>query len=440
MRLVTTDTFALILILTLVGPVAQAAAEDWTHWRGASRNGIVNEPSGWTTQGWLQPQPAWTLRGTLGEGTTSPLVVGDQVFVMGWRTGQDLVHCLRTTDGTARWSVSYACPQYGRHATGDEGLYSGPTSTPEYDEATGYLYTLSCDGHLNCWNTRDQGRRVWGLNLYDQFSIGRRPKVGRSGHRDYGYTTAPLVHGDWVLVEAGASQGTLAAFAKATGELAWTSEARGPAGHTGGLVPLQVEGVPCVAAFTYQGLLVTRLDGPHAGQTVAQYEWITEFINNIATPAVHENRVLITSAYNHQAICNLEVSLQGARKIWEQPFASKVCSPIIHEGHVYWAWQRLRCLDLATGRQQWEGGSFGDAGSCILTSDHRLIVWGGSGTLALVETAGRSPGKYQELARVNRVFAADVWPHVVLSGGRIFCKDREGNLTCFVTSAGAAAP
>lgn len=59
--------------------------------------------------------------------------------------------------------------------------------------------------------------------------------------------------------------------------------------------------------------------------------------------------------------------------MWEQDQASKVCSPVIHQGHVYWAWRSMTCLDFETGKVQWQGGQFGDAGSCIVTADDRLI-------------------------------------------------------------------
>jgi len=91
----------------------------------------------------------------------------------------------------------------------------------------------------------------------------------------------------------------------------------------------------------------------------------------------------------------------------------------------------VRCLDFATGEQKWEGGDFGDAGSCILTSDEKLIVWGGAGRLSLVETAERSPESFTEVSRNVRLFSATAWPHVVLSRGRLYCKDRNGNLKCF---------
>ena len=421
--------FIAITVCFLLMPIRPAAADDWRHWRGTNRNDIVSESSGWSKDGWLPPEATW--KQDVGEGSTSPIVVGNRVFVLGWRNNQDVLSCLDSKTGTLLWSNSYDCPRYGRYATGDEGLYSGPTSTPEYDESTGLLYTLSCDGNLNCWDTNQQGKLVWSGSLYDRFQIGRRPRVGRSGLRDYGYTTAPLVHGDWVIVEVGANEGSLVAFAKTTGQQIWTSQATGPAGHSGGLVPIDVEGIPCVAVMRYAGLLVSRIDEGSEGKTVAEYEWITDFINNIATPAVHLNQVLITSAYNHHKICKLEITLGGARKIWEQPYASKVCSPIIHGGHVYWAWQQMRCLDFETGELKWQGGNFGDAGSCILTSDERLIVWGGRGKLAVVDTAVRSPAQYSELARRDHVFKSDVWPHVVLADGQLYCKDRENQLLCF---------
>ncbi|MCA9082769.1 MAG: PQQ-binding-like beta-propeller repeat protein [Planctomycetaceae bacterium] len=416
-------TIALLLLCSQT-----CAAEDWPHWRGADRRDVTVEASLWDGTSWVNDQPMWTA--AVGEGGTSPIVIGDRLYAMGWSNDQDTVFCLNTDTGKEIWKSSYRCPRYGRLATGDEGLYSGPTSTPEYDAETGFLYTLSCDGDLNCWDAKQQGSRRWHLNLYDNFHVARRPKIGRSGLRDYGYTTSPLIHGNWVLIEVGADSGAIMAFDKRTGQHVWSSDATGPAGHTGGLVPITVEGLPCVAVLTCYRLLIVRLDEGAAGKTVAEYEWTTNFVNNIATPAVSENFLLITSAYNHNAICKLKVTLSGIEKIWEQPFASKVCSPIIHGGRVYWAWQKLHCLDWETGSELWSGGQFGDAGSCIITGDDRLIIWSGRGTLTLAETAVRSPDAYQERAHLDIRSRSDVWPHVVLAAGRIFCKDRDGHLHC----------
>jgi outer membrane protein assembly factor BamB len=404
---------------------------DWAHWRGPNRNDLSDESSGWTGAAWPAAKPAWTAR--VGEGGTSPIVVGGRLYSMGWKSGQNTVYCLDAVTGKERWKHSYKCPQYGRHAVGDQGLYSGCSATPEFDAKTGCLYTLSCDGDLHAWDTAKNGQQLWHINLYDLYGIGRRPQAtARKGTlRDYGYTTAPLVWNDWVVVEVGRKDGNLMAFDRRTGKRVWASENRDPAGHTGGLVPLTVEGVPCVAVLTMNQLVVARLDAGQEGKTVAEFPWVTDFANNVATPAVEGQSVIITSGYNHYAMCRVDVTLKGARKVWEQPTPSGVCSPVIYKGHVYWAWRTLTCLDLETGAKKWSGPGFGDAGSCVITQDGRIIAWTKRGELVLAETADRSPKEYQELARVNVGAPNNVWPHVVLANGRLYCKDSSGTITCY---------
>lgn len=432
---------AVLMVLLLAR--GRAAADDWPHWRGPRRNDLVGEHSGWKNGRWAKEKPTWEAR--VGEGSTSPLIVGGRLYVLGWEGGKDHLRCLEAKTGKPVWTVSYPCPKYARHAAGDENFYSGPTSTPEYDADTGYLYTLSCDGGLNCWDTRARGKKLWGINLYDRFHVGQRPanKLGKDDLRDYGYTTAPYVHGDWVIVEVGAREGTVMAFDKRSGARRWVSEYRGFAGHTGGLVPITVERVPCVAVLTLRDLLVVRLDRGNEGKTVATYPWKSAWANNILTPTVQGDCVLISSYHTHKSICKVKITLQGAKRLWERPYASHVGSPVIHGDYIYMASERLFCLDGRTGRLVWQGGSYGYGGSCIVTGDDKLIVWGERGWLTLVESARQSPRRYRQLARIARVFSGNhAWPHTVLANGLLYCKDREGKLKCFSTrdsSPGTAA-
>jgi outer membrane protein assembly factor BamB len=417
----------LVFALLFLSTSTQVQAEDWTHWRGQNRNGVVNEPSGWDGNQWPLVE-AWNK--SVGEGSTAPLIVDGRLYTMGWSKGRDRVLCLDAKTGAELWSVDYTCPQYGRQSVGDKGIYSGPSSTPEFDAQSGYLYTLSTDGDLQCWNTRERGKKVWSNNLYDQFDVPQRPRVGRSGRRDYGFTSSPLVWEDWLIVEVGAKQGTLVAFDKRTGSKVWTSASKSPAGHNGGPVPMTVEGIPCVAVLNHDGLLVVRLDGEHRGKTIATWDWLTSFANNIASATVDSNHVLITSSYNIHKIAKLEITKSGAKKVWEQKQASKVCSPVVYNGHVYWAWRQVMCLDYETGAVRWQGGRVGDQGSLIATSDGRLIVWANRGDLTLIESAERSPKAYKELAAKKRIGKVDAWPHVVLAQNMIYCRDRNGRLVC----------
>lgn len=426
-------TIGLAIVLASFGLSGDSMlqGDDWPHWRGLRRDDVVSEESGWSRGAWPPKAARWSAN--VGAGSTSPVVVDGMLYTMGWSKGRDHVVCLDAGSGKQLWQKSYEAPQYGRESDGDKGLYAGVTPTPAFDVETGWLFTLGNDGDLNCWNTRDGGQQSWGLNLYDTYQAPKRPKVGRSGRRDYGYTTSPLVWNDWVIVEVGSPKhANTIAFAKDTGREVWRSESKDNAGHSGGLVPMRVEDVPCLAIFTFSHLLVMRIDPGREGETVAEYPWVTSFANSIPTPAVYENYVLITANYNHMTMCKLEITLRGARKVWEVEQSSGVCSPVIHQGSIYWSSRNLRCLDFKTGRVRWKGDrQLGSPGSCIVTADDRIIVWGGRGDLVLAETAVRSPDRCTELAAVENVFRSDAWPHVVLSDGLLFCKERNGSLKCF---------
>lgn len=423
----------LVLIAAVFIHSASGSAEDWNHWRGPNRNDVSSEASGWNGKDWIGSE-LWSTN--VGEGSSSPIVVGKAVYLTGWKNGQDTLFCFDAPSGKLNWKQSSKSPRYGRHAIGDQSLYSGACSTPEYDSKTDYLFTLGTDGDLIAWNTARNGQRIWSINLYEKYKAPRRPEVAkrRKTRRDYGYTSSPLVIGDQVIVEVGGNKGNLVAFNTRTGDEMWTSENRDEAGHTAGPVPITVEEIPCVAVLTLRNLVVTRLDPANAGKTIAIHPWTTDYGNNIAMAAVHDDSIVITSSYNQAAICRLKISLAGAEVVWKtEGIASGVCTPVIHHDRVYWAWRGVHCVDFKSGKEIWHGGKIASQGSTILTSDNKLIVYGNKGDLLLVESDKTSPNKFKQLAR-QRIFSrTDAWPHVVLANGRIFCRDRSGEVKCFST-------
>lgn len=414
------------LVVLLVSPACRGA--DWPQWRGPERNGIAAEVSGWP--GNWPPKLLW--RRNVGCGCSSPVLAGGRLYVMGWHQkgspqGSDTVLCLDPLTGAEIWSRSYPCLRYGRVKTGDEGSYGGPSSTPTYDTATGFLYTLSIDGDLRCWNGRQNGAPVWALNLYEEYKVPQRPDVG-GGRRDYGFTSSPLPLGSTIVVEVGAGEGTVMAFDKKTGERRWASTCTEPAGHSGGPVLIDVEGKPCLATLALRKLVVMRLDPGRDGETLAEYQRATDFGCNIPTPAVLGNRLVLTSGYNQHRTTLVEILSSGAVERWNASEHAVVCSPVIYKGRVFMVSGPLFCLDLATGKRKWAGGKFGN-GTCLITAgDDKVLVFG-NGQLVLVDAAPAAAG-YRELARVPNLVPDICYPHVAISDGIIACKDKGGNLVC----------
>lgn len=423
-----------LAVLSMGLPIVAGAGADWPHWLGAGRNGLSAEHSRFRAAPWPAARPTW--RTTVGEGASSPLAAGGRVYTIGWANNRDTVTCLDAATGAVVWQQHYPAPRYGRHATGDQGFYGGATATPELDLRSGYLYTLSADGDLHCWDTRAGGRRVWGFNLTQRYGVRQRTQVTRraASLRDYGYTAAPLLLGNALLVEAGAPDGHVMAFDPRTGDRLWASASREQAGHAGGMAPITISGQQCIAVLGLRKLIVMAVESDGAappGRTVAEYSWEVDYGNCIPTPAVEGQHVLLTSAHNLRRMVKLHIAPGAAQPVWEQNVYSAVCTPVIHRGSVYWASQGLQCADLATGKLRWEGGRFGQASSCLVTADGRVVVWSNEGDLALVEGAERSPGEYRELSLLPRLFHSEAWPQVVLAEGRLFCRARDGNLACF---------
>lgn len=411
------------LTLALAG---LAAAADWPGWRGASGDDTTTEASGWPRDGW-PGDPVWTAEA--GQGATSPIVASGVVYVMGWENETDTVRGLNAADGTELWRQSYPCPGLPRFHRGDESYYHGVTPTPAYDAATGCLFTLSTDGDLCCWDTAAGGQSLWRMNLHDTYQVPARPAV-HGGHADHGYTTAPLIYGDWVLVEVGAPEGNLMAFDKRTGTRAWVSQCKDARGQTGGASLITVGGIPCVAVLTISNLVVVRLDRGQEGVTLASYPFETQVGQNTVTPAVAGDIVLLSSGLDMEKTVCLRVAMDGITQLWESRAATRVCCPIVHAGRVYMAYNRLMCLDLATGEIKWMEGGFGEDASCLLTSDEKLVIFGNR-KLTLVDIAGTAADRYTELAQKADIGAHYSWPHITLADGRLYVKDDKGKLLCY---------
>src|SRR5690606_34204827 len=91
------------LALATAAGLAQAA--NWAQWRGPERNGLSTEKEllkTWPAEG---PKLVWQAN-ELGEGYSTPAVVGDRIYLLGNRGLEDeFVLCLNAADGEKIWET-----------------------------------------------------------------------------------------------------------------------------------------------------------------------------------------------------------------------------------------------------------------------------------------------------------------------------------------------
>ena len=107
----------------LAGCVLAAAAgvafgEDWPQWRGEGRDAHA---AGFTAPGTWPKQLAEKWKIAVGEGPSTPAVVGDRVYVFSRQDNNEVIRCLEASSGKEVWSDKYEA----QGATGPAAQFSG---------------------------------------------------------------------------------------------------------------------------------------------------------------------------------------------------------------------------------------------------------------------------------------------------------------------------
>ena len=347
----------------------------------------------------------------MGTGYSSVAVSNGRVYTMGNRDKTDAIYCLNADTGAEIWKHSYPC-------VADGAGHPGPASTPTIDGK--FVYTLSREGHLFCLDA-SSGKPIWSKHIVNDFG---------AKFPEWGYATSPLILGNMIIMDAGAAL----AVDKSNGNMIWKTKDYGKSwgikeqgGGYSSPYAFNLNGKQLLAVFNSSGLVI--LD-PGNGRELMLHPWKTAYNINGATPIVSDNRIFISSGYN-VGCALLEISESGLTTIWQNKnMSNHFASCVLWEGHLYgFDENQLRCLDWKTGDLKWTQRGLGK-GSLML-ADGKLIIMGEKGHLAIAEA---SPDSYKELARA-RVLSGLCWTVPVLSGGKIYCRNHEGDLLCLDVSS-----
>jgi outer membrane protein assembly factor BamB len=399
-------------------------ADDWPQWRGPNRDGVSKETGllkAWPKEG---PKRLWESL-EVGDGYSTPAVVGDRLYVMGSKGMNDeFVLALNVADGKAAWRT-----RVGNVGPNTPSMnYPGSRSTPTVDGAS--IYALGSDGDLACLETAT-GKVKWQKNLRKEFG-------GKPG--EWAYSESVLVDGDAVVCTPGGAESTLVSLNKDTGDVIWKCAVPGgdEAAYSS-IIAGDIAGVRQYVTFVKSGLV--GVDAK-TGKFLWRYDaTANRSPANIPTPVVKGD--LVYSATNRGGGGLIRIKRDGDSFIPEQIyFANKLPNAIggsvLVERHLYGAGgQVLICVDFESGKVNWTDRGVG-AGS-VLYADGRLYLHGETdGEVALVEA---SPDAYKEHGRFTP--SEDVergrskaWAYPVVSNGKMYIRDW-GVLWCYdVKNAG----
>ena len=419
MRIPGTKTSAVVASLTLLalaalGGLTQAA--NWAQWRGPERNGVSTE------KGLLQQWPAegptlvWSSA-DLGDGYSTPAIVGDRIYLLGSRGLEDeFVQCLSVADGKPIWSTrigNVGNPQ-------QRPPYPGARSTPTLDGDA--LYALGSDGDLVRLDAKT-GDVAWKKNLRTDFG-------GKPG--EWAYSESPLVDGDRVVCTPGGPDATIVALNKETGEVIWKSAIGDEEAAYASIVKADIAGKTEYVQFLAKGLVGVDAD---TGKPQWRYDRTAQgSMANIPTPIVRGDYIYSASGKGGGALVKI-VAKDGRQVVeevyFEQQLPRAIGGAVLVGDHLYGTnSDALLCVDFLTGDIAWRNRSLGAAGVCY--ADGMLYLHGENGEVALVEA---TPEEYRERGHFTPPNEPDrgkskAWAYPVVADGKLYIFDW-GTLWCF---------
>ncbi|QDT38860.1 PQQ-binding-like beta-propeller repeat protein [Stratiformator vulcanicus] len=395
-------------------------SDEWPQFGGPNRDNRsattgINE--NWPADG---PPRLWTISG-LGEGYSSVSVVGDRVFTIGTKGGQETVFALDLASGRAVWSTPIGTVY-------KDGQGNGPRSTPTYDN--GKLYCLGANGDLARIDAAS-GQIDWNLNILQKF--GGQNIV-------WGISESPLVDGDTVVVTPGSQngQGTVVGLNKESGATSWTCSIPGnPQPSYSSPIKLSsggnfgAGGLNQYVVFTSKGLVGISVENamPLWGDDSA-----SNGTANCSIPLQFGSSVFYSSDYGTGGslvrINNRGGGFQAAVAFHTDDLKNHHGGMAIDGDYVYGTSGDagiLACVDLNNGQTIWRDRSVGKGATIYV--DGKLIVRSERGPVALVRATSNG---YEEMARFDQPERSGrpAWPHPVVAKGRLFLRDQD-KLLCF---------
>lgn len=394
------------VLVALCGFGHPLVAQEWTQWRGASRDGtVVSEvlPTTWPTS----TKHVWKV--DVGEGYSSPVVSNGRVFVHSRIDPDEIVTAVDIATGKVLWRQTYpaafAKNQYAVQ------MAKGPNSTPIV--VAERVYTLGVTGILSAWKTAD-GSLAWRKDFAGLIDTSKL---------FCGTAMSPMLEGGKLIVQVGSDVhgGRVLALDPVSGAEVWAWKGAGP-GYASP-VAFTAGGVRQIVTLTNESIV--GIDAS-TGASLWSVPFADEWHENIVTPIWTGTHLIVTGVRQGTQAYTIaqESGTWQPRQAWKNADVTMYTSaPVVADGTVYGISAKRKgqfvALDAASGALRWSSsGREGEHASVMLTPKHVLFLTN-AGDLVVTR---REAATFVEERRIE-LDASETWAVPAFVQGGLLVRD-----------------
>lgn len=335
-------SFSVVASCLLAVPDCASSADDWAGFRGPGASGISDDaevPTEWSDSKNLK----WK-RKLPGKGYSSPIVVGDRVFVTCYSGDSgDLsglkrhLVCVDRKTGNEVWSKTIASTKSERAIPRFAGTPGYASNTPVSDGERVYL--LFGNSGVFCFDL--EGRQIWTQD------------VGSESAAMFGSASSPILYGETVVVTAGSESESIRALDRKTGKEVWKTEAASLSkSYSTPIIVKNSDGDDeLLLSVPYEIWSLNPASG--------KLKWYAETrVDTGACPVLVAGGGIVY-AVGGRSGGRTAVRIGGkddvtsSNVVWSKTGGAYVPSPVLYDGHLYWVTDRgvVNCVDVMTGEE-----------------------------------------------------------------------------------------
>jgi outer membrane protein assembly factor BamB len=413
---------------------ADAVTSDWPNFAGPEQGPTCPETR---LRADLAALPlVWEV--AKGSGYAHPTILGDRLCLFHRVADEEVLECLHPATGQRYWRYAYPCTYQDRY-----GYTNGPRCAPVIDEKNSLVFAFGVEGKLSAVDLKT-GQLLWQRDVLADFKL--EPNF-------FGVGATPLLERDHLIVNVGAKDACVVAFAPTTGKVEWAAPAPRDWGPSyASPIPATVHGLRRVFVFAggesrpaTGGLLCVN---PDDGSVDFSFPWRGRRVEsvNASSPLVVDDKVYIAECYQKGGAL-LQLSLTDDKKklafrqLWESDkLSTHFMTALPLAGYLYGcdghgpANCPLVCVDMATGDEKWRVepdltekivGPGGEARDLKLNTDRCQLLRADGRTLCLTEWGhllwlDLSPAGAKVTSRTWLFAAQETWAPPIVSRGLLY--------------------